>query len=41
MTFTIGILHFHCKIDHKQFKWDKIKRDMYKSDNIYRNLKSD
>ena len=32
MTFIIAIFQFHCKKEHKQVKWDKIKRVICKSD---------
>ena len=38
MTFTIGF--FHCKSEHKQVKWSKIKQDMCKSDSIFPYLES-
>ena len=31
MTFIIDIFQFHCKIEHKQVKCNKIKEDMCKS----------
>ena len=35
MVFIISIFQFHCKSEHKQGKWNKIKRDMCKSDSIF------
>ena len=32
--FSIGIFQFHCKIEHKKVKWNKVKRNMSKSDSI-------
>ena len=34
MTFIIAIFQLHCKNEHRQVKWNKIKRDMCKSDSI-------
>ena len=35
MTFIIGTFQFHCKSEHSQVKWNKITRDMCKSDSIF------
>ena len=35
MTFIIGILTFHGKSEHKQVKWNEIKRDICKCDSIF------
>ena len=40
MTFLIGIFHFHCRSEHKQVKWNKIKQDICKSDILFPNLQS-
>ena len=34
MTFIVIISQFHCKSEHKQVKWNKVTRDMCKSDGI-------
>ena len=38
--FYSNIFQFHWKLEHKQLKWNKIKRDMCKSDSIFPNIKS-
>ena len=35
MTFIIGTFQSHCKSEYNQVKWNKITRDMWKSDSIY------
>ena len=40
MAFVIDIFQFHCKIELKQLKRKEIKRNMFKSDNIFCNLQS-
>ena len=35
MTFIIGPLQFHCKSEHKQLKWNKIRQEMCKSASIF------
>ena len=35
MTFVIGTLESQFKSEHIQVKWNKITRDMCKSDNIF------
>ena len=38
MILIIGIFQFHCRSEHKQIKWNKIKREMCKSDSIFNYL---
>ena len=40
MTFMLGIFQFHCKSEHKQVKWNKIKQDTSTSDSIFSYLQS-
>ena len=40
MTFIIGIFQFHCKGEHRQVVWNKIKWDMCKSESIFLYLQS-
>ena len=40
MTFIIGIFQFLWKGEHKQVKWNKIKRDICKSGGIFPYLQS-
>ena len=40
MTFITGTFQFHSKSGHKQLKWNKITRDMCKSDSIFPYLRS-
>ena len=40
MIFIFGIFQFHCKSDHKQVKWNKIKQGLCKSDRIFPYLQS-
>ena len=40
MTFIIDIFQFHCRREHTQVKWNKDKRDMWKSDVIFVYLQS-
>ena len=40
MAFIIGIFQIHCKSEHKQVKRNKIKQEIYKSDNIFPYLQS-
>ena len=35
MAFIIGIFQFNCESEHKQVKWNDIKRNMYKSGSIF------
>ena len=35
MTFIIGIFQFYYKSEPKQVKWNKIKRDLCKSDSVF------
>ena len=35
---NVSIFQFHCNSEHKQVKFNKIKRGMYKSDIIFPNL---
>ena len=35
MAFIIDILTFHGKSEHKQVKWNEIKRDICKCDSIF------
>ena len=36
MTFIIGAFQSDCKSEHNQVKWNKIERDMCRSDSILR-----
>ena len=36
----ISIFQFHSKNEHKQVKWNKIKREIYKFDSIFSYLQS-
>ena len=40
MTFIVSICQVHCKSEHKQVKWNKIKRDILESDSIFPYLQS-
>ena len=40
IIFIIGIFQFHCKSEHKQVKWNKMKEDMFKTDSIFPCLQS-
>ena len=40
MTPIVGIFHFIPKVKYKQVKWNKVKRDMCKSDSIFPYLQS-
>ena len=40
MIFIISIFQFHCKSEHKQVKWNKIKRDTCKFHSIFPYLQS-
>ena len=35
MTFIIEAFQSHCKSEHNQVKWNKITRDMWKSDYFF------
>ena len=35
MTFIIGTFQSPCKSEHDRVNWNKITRDMYKSDSIF------
>ena len=35
ITFIIDTFQFHCKLERKQVKWNKITRDMWKSDGSF------
>ena len=35
MTFIIGTFQSHCKSEHNQVKWNKITRDMCRSESFF------